>query len=249
MKYIVMANGYYGDLDFYKKYLSGDEIVLCADGGANYAYALGLLPAAIVGDMDSVNPEVRQYFARKKVPLKQFSPRKDFTDTQLVLSSACDMGATDILLLGALGKRLDHTLSNLYSALDLVQRGIKITYLSPQGYIYLVNKKIEITGEVGDLISILSLSEESRGVTTEGLEFPLDHAVLQKRNPYAVSNLLTENLGVISLDEGVEMCMPGDNIEMNVELITPIATEEGLHFAIREGGRTVGSGVVTKIYE
>jgi len=59
----------------------------------------------------------------------------------------------------------------------------------------------------------------------------------------------TDVTGVITLDEGVEMCMPGDNIEMNVELITPIAIEEGLRFAIREGGRTVGSGVVTKIYE
>ncbi len=57
----------------------------------------------------------------------------------------------------------------------------------------------------------------------------------------------TDVIGVISLPEGVEMCMPGDNVEMDVELITPIAIEEGLRFAIREGGRTVGSGVVTKI--
>ena len=57
----------------------------------------------------------------------------------------------------------------------------------------------------------------------------------------------TDVTGVISLPEGVEMCMPGDNVEMDVELITPIAIEEGLRFAIREGGRTVGSGVVSKI--
>ncbi|MCL2588379.1 MAG: elongation factor Tu, partial [Oscillospiraceae bacterium] len=54
----------------------------------------------------------------------------------------------------------------------------------------------------------------------------------------------TDVTGVIELPAGVEMCMPGDNIEMDVELITPIAIEEGLRFAIREGGRTVGSGVV-----
>ncbi len=59
----------------------------------------------------------------------------------------------------------------------------------------------------------------------------------------------TDVTGVIHLPEGVEMCMPGDNVEMDVELITPIAIEEGLRFAIREGGRTVGSGVVTKINE
>ncbi len=57
----------------------------------------------------------------------------------------------------------------------------------------------------------------------------------------------TDVTGVISLPAGTEMCMPGDNVEMDVELITPIAIEEGLRFAIREGGRTVGSGVVTKL--
>ncbi len=59
----------------------------------------------------------------------------------------------------------------------------------------------------------------------------------------------TDVTGVISLPEGVEMCMPGDNVDMDVELITPIAIENGLRFAIREGGRTVGSGVVIGINE
>ena len=57
----------------------------------------------------------------------------------------------------------------------------------------------------------------------------------------------TDVTGAIKLPDGVEMCMPGDNIEMDIELITPIAIEEGLRFAIREGGRTVGAGVVTSV--
>ena len=59
----------------------------------------------------------------------------------------------------------------------------------------------------------------------------------------------TDVTGVITLPEGTEMCMPGDNVDMKVELITPIAIEKGLRFAIREGGRTVGSGVVIEIEE
>ena len=59
----------------------------------------------------------------------------------------------------------------------------------------------------------------------------------------------TDVTGVINLPEGTEMCMPGDNIEMTIELISPIAMEEGLRFAIREGGRTVGSGAVVSIIE
>ena len=57
----------------------------------------------------------------------------------------------------------------------------------------------------------------------------------------------TDVTGTVELPEGVEMVMPGDNIQMTIELITPIAMDEGLRFAIREGGRTVGAGVVTKI--
>ncbi len=59
----------------------------------------------------------------------------------------------------------------------------------------------------------------------------------------------TDVTGTISLPEGVEMCMPGDNVEMTIELITPIACEQGLRFAIREGGRTVGAGVVTEVLQ
>jgi elongation factor Tu len=59
----------------------------------------------------------------------------------------------------------------------------------------------------------------------------------------------TDVTGDITLPAGVEMVMPGDNITMGVKLITPVALEEGLRFAIREGGRTVGAGVVTKVVE
>jgi elongation factor Tu len=59
----------------------------------------------------------------------------------------------------------------------------------------------------------------------------------------------TDVTGNVELPEGVEMVMPGDNVQMTITLITPIAMEEGLRFAIREGGRTVGAGVVTKILE
>jgi len=59
----------------------------------------------------------------------------------------------------------------------------------------------------------------------------------------------TDVTGVITLPEGTEVCMPGDNVEIDVELIAPIAMDQGLRFAIREGGRTVGAGVVAKIIE
>ena len=59
----------------------------------------------------------------------------------------------------------------------------------------------------------------------------------------------TDVTGNVALPQGVEMCMPGDNVQMEIELIQPIAMDQGLRFAIREGGRTVGSGVVTEIVQ
>ncbi|MEE8219137.1 MAG: elongation factor Tu, partial [bacterium] len=59
----------------------------------------------------------------------------------------------------------------------------------------------------------------------------------------------TDVTGIVQLPEGVEMVMPGDNVTVECELITPIAMEEGLRFAVREGGRTVGAGVTSKIIE
>jgi thiamine pyrophosphokinase len=203
MKCIIMANGEYGNLTFYAEKFSGEESILCADGGANYAYRLGWQPAAIIGDMDSILPEVKQYFVDLGVPFRQLSRRKDETDTQVVLNLAVEMGASEIIMLGTLGKRLDHTLANLYSGIDLLQKGIKVSHLSPQGHIYLVNKEIEIQGEPGQLVSIISLADASRGVTISGFEYPLDHVCLENRAPYAISNVLTEKRGVISLQEGV----------------------------------------------
>ncbi|CFX84538.1 Thiamin pyrophosphokinase [Syntrophomonas zehnderi OL-4] len=203
MRFIVMANGKYGDLSFYNQYLTGQETILCADGGANHAYKMGVVPQIIIGDMDSIFPEVKEYFVKRKVTFKKFPRRKDFTDTQLVLTKAAEMGASEIILLGTLGRRLDHTLSNLYGGIEMAQRGIKISHLSPRLAVYLVSKELEIIGQAGDLVSVLSLTEQAHGVTVQGFDYPLDQVVLEQKVPYAISNVLSGNRGMISVDEGI----------------------------------------------
>ncbi|MEZ6022063.1 MAG: hypothetical protein R3C16_01300 [Hyphomonadaceae bacterium] len=74
------------------------------------------------------------------------------------------------------------------------------------------------------------------------------HAVLHQLPP-AFYFRTTDVTGIVQLPSGTEMVMPGDNVKISVELISPIAMDQGLRFAIREGGRTVGSGVVSKIVE
>lgn len=203
MKCIIMANGDYGDIQNYRWLLDEADIILCADGGANYAYQMGVLPAYIVGDMDSIKPQVRAYYEGHKIPFKKYPQRKDFTDTQLILELAEELGASEIIFVGSLGKRLDHTLSNLYCGAELALRGKKVWHYSSDCSAYLVNTEFTVEGEIGDKVSVLALSDMARGVYEEGFEYPLENVILEKWNPYAISNVLREKRGVIRVQDGL----------------------------------------------
>ena len=95
--------------------------------------------------------------------------------------------------------------------------------------------------------TILLTQVQSRSIRTEqrrGVAVTLRSSLTTAHNSTSV---LTDVTGAVTLEEGVEMVMPGENVTITVELIAPIAMEEGLRFAIREGGRTVGAGVVSSI--
>lgn len=204
MKCVVLANGEYGDdLQIYREIVDQADCILCADGGANYAYQLQVVPNCIIGDMDSIAEEVMDYFNRLEVPIKKYPRQKDSTDTQLAISEAETRGADEIVLIGSLGKRLDHTLSNLYSGMDLAERGIKVSHHAPRMQVHLVAGELRLSGRAGDLVSVLVLSDRATGVSEEGFEYPLQKAVLAKGNPFAVSNLMVGEDAAISVDEGV----------------------------------------------
>ena len=93
MKCIIMANGEYGELSWYKEILSSADRIICADGGANYAQLLGIIPHCIIGDLDSISTEARNYYAGQGVSFQQYPSRKDYTDLQLALQAAAGMGA------------------------------------------------------------------------------------------------------------------------------------------------------------
>ena len=203
MKCVILANGDYGNIDSYKWLLKETDIILCADGGANYAYKMGITPAYIVGDMDSIHPPVVDYYKEQGVEFRRYPQRKDFTDTQLILALAEELNAREIVFLGSLGKRLDHTLSNLYCGGELALKGKKVWHYTANYAAYLVNKGITISGQVGDIVSVLALTDEAQGVYEEGFEYPLKNVILKKWNPYSISNVLAENEGIIKVREGL----------------------------------------------
>lgn len=203
MQCTIMTNGEYAALFRYRTIVDSSDMIICADGGANYAYQMEIVPSCIVGDMDSIRPKVLEHYTQLEVPFMKYPKHKDFTDTQLALSVAEDKGADNITFLGSLGGRLDHTLSNLYSCMDVVQKGYHIIHYHPDYQVYIINRSLELKGTVGDIVSVISLTDYAHGVTETGFEYPLHDVILESRNPYAVSNIMTAAIAVIKVQEGM----------------------------------------------
>jgi len=204
MQCTIMTNGEYAALFRYRSIIDNSPLIICADGGANYAYQLEIIPYCIVGDMDSIRPEVVEHYTQLGVPFYKYPKRKDFTDTQLALGIAEEKGAEEITLLGSLGGRLDHTLSNLYGSMDFVQKGNRIIHYHPDYQVYIINRNLEIRGTPGDVVSVISLTDTSQGVTEVGFEYPLHEVILESNNPcFTVSNVMTDATATIQVHQGM----------------------------------------------
>ncbi|MDD3853804.1 MAG: thiamine diphosphokinase [Syntrophomonadaceae bacterium] len=203
MKCTILSNGEYGPLAMYRQVILQSDLIICADGGADVLYEMELIPHVIIGDMDSISPESLQYFSRMEVQVLKYPRNKDFTDTQLAIAYAEQQGAEEVIFLGTLGKRLDHTLSNLFSSMDMVRKGKKITHYSPECIVYVFSGELEITGNIGEIISVMALTDVCQGVYETGVAYPLEDVQFEIDKPYAVSNHLIADQATIKVREGI----------------------------------------------
>lgn len=203
MNYLILTNGFYGNLEWYRRQLNNFDRIICVDGGASQARALGITPDWLIGDMDSIKPADRTYMEHAGVAIKSYPEDKDYTDTQLALMLAAEEGAAKLVIWGGTGSRLDHTLSNIYSATVFLRQGIDIVFDAPDLTVYLVRDRLEVPAAVGDTVSLLALGDEAGGVTLHGFKYPLKGATLEGCWPYAVSNIVTIAHPLVIVASGV----------------------------------------------
>lgn len=203
MKCVILAGGRYGDPEQYRRWLHRAELVVAADAGADFAWRIGVRPQVVVGDMDSVAPHVLEAMERQRVQIVRHPAEKDCTDTQLALALAEERGAREIVVMGWEGDRLDHVLSNLFSGVAPLHRGVEMTYAAPGLTVHLIAADRELEGTPGDLVSVVALSEAAVGVSLEGFQYPLEDATLRYSYPFAVSNRLLRSPARIGLRQGV----------------------------------------------
>ncbi len=161
---------------------AGVAEVLAADGGFAQARALALEPTLLVGDMDSLDPELLAAAEAVGTPVLRASADKDESDTELALLEAVRRGATRITLLGALGgPRVDHALANVWLLAHPGLAGVDVTLLDARSRAILVSApdpagapvRRLLPGPSGVIVSLLPLGGDVTGIMTEGLRYPL----------------------------------------------------------------------------
>jgi thiamine pyrophosphokinase len=187
------------------------DLIVAADGGWDKAVALGLRPALLVGDGDSLPEDRFDDVAAQGVPIERSPAAKDESDAELALTATLRRGATHVTILGALGgKRFDHALANV-GLLALPEPGVaQVELLDATTRVRLLRApaengaaaRLDLPGDEGDLVSLLPLGERAEGVTTSGLLYPLLNETLRAGPARGLSNVRIAAVASVSLRHG-----------------------------------------------
>lgn len=199
---IIFANGRLPDLTAARGVIRAEDTLIAADGGTQHALELGLRPSLIIGDLDSLTFDLEE-LARAGTRIIRHPKDKNETDLELALEQAVELGHREIVILGALGGRLDQTLGNLslltnsqYASLDIrLDDGVEEAF-------FLRNQAV-ISGEPGDLVSLIPWGEEVGGIQTEGLRWPLKGETLQPHRTRGISNEMTGSTAGVKVESGL----------------------------------------------
>ncbi len=204
MRAVVFVNGDIADYVALARWLHKDDYLIAADGGARHMEILGLSPAVIVGDLDSIDPSLLLRMQEEGADVEQHPAAKDATDLELAIARAVRDGATEILLLGAVGGRLDQTIANL---LILAQKNWAVPLTIAEGdqlaRVLRGRQSVTLSGPTGGYVSAVALSEEVTGVTYRGLEYPLENATLRLGSTRGVSNTMLSSPAQVSIESGI----------------------------------------------
>lgn len=203
MKCIIVANGTLCYDPEIRGLFKEADLIIAADGGASHLKNMNIQPHVIIGDLDSIPWDTRVFFEKHQIPLLIHPSRKDNTDTDLCLDFALEKGATQIFLMGVTGKRLDHTLANIFLLRRLSDLGIEARIMDANNEIYLVTNHLTIQGKPGDYLSVIPISDQVSGLTLRGVEFPLENTSLSMGSSLGISNCFKDTIAFISITKGV----------------------------------------------
>lgn len=210
---VIFANGILNQADLLRRRLSPTDRIFCADGGARHALALGLTPEAIIGDLDSLSPDLVSHLETKGVAIHQHPPRKDQTDLELAFRLAIAAKPDEILLVTALGGRLDQMLANILLLTRPEYAPVQLTLADGPHWAILVrpHQSVTVKGRPGDLLSLIPLTPTVTQVNFLGVEWPLEQAKLSLGSTWSISNVQTAQQARVQIGEGMVLLVQINN--------------------------------------
>jgi thiamine pyrophosphokinase len=179
----------------------GDDIRIAADAGVLNAKRLGERIDVALGDFDSLRDRVSEI--QKDVERVTVPAEKDETDTQLAVSEALRRGADELVIIGGLDGRLDHTLSNMAILEAMWEHKIPTVIANGQNRVRYIRSTSTLIARSGyKYLSIIAADDVVKGVSVEGCKYPLENARLSRKFQYAVSNEIVGNCALISVKKG-----------------------------------------------
>ncbi len=185
--------------EFITEHPRGDDIVIAADSGYKNAKLLGERVDVLIGDFDSLGKDNIPEGPR----IVSLPAEKDDTDTQAAVELALRDGASEIIIVGGLSGRPDHTLSNLAVLEDLNRKGVHAIITDGASRVRFMRDSSELLFSCGyRYFSVIAADEKVKGLTIEGCKYPLKNAVLYRTRQFAVSNEITCNCALVSVRKG-----------------------------------------------
>ena len=203
-----------GELEegFVETVLSENEgaSIVGVDKGVEYLYHHQIKPNYIVGDFDSIAPEVIKYYKTEtNVAIREYNPVKDESDTEMAIRIAITIGSTEIYILGATGGRIDHLWANVQSLAIACKFNVRAYILDPQNRIFVTDKPSQLkkSEAYGKYLSVFSLSGDIFDFNMKGTKWPLEHHVLKPTDSLTVSNRFEDELVEIDFIGGTIVVM------------------------------------------
>ncbi len=205
MKAAIITSQEIHDTPFLRQVLGHPELVVAADGGGENTSAIGLMPDVLIGDFDSLSQERLYQLKQRGIPVIRHSRDKDETDGELAILYAIQRGADDLVILGALGGRIDHEIANLLLLARPDVRYRKAVVVDGWQAVRLLHgmDTLTISGHPGDILSLLPIGGEAKGIYTEGLKYSLQGGSLLMGPARGVSNEFVGFEARITLEEGM----------------------------------------------
>ena len=203
---IIVANGALTGPEVLRARLDGwrDALVIAADGGGHNAVDLGLRVDVVIGDQDSLDAALREHLAEQGAQFETVPAHKDETDLELALLYAARQGVDEMVILGAVGKRLDMSLANilLLTLPELEGRPVRLWDGGQTAWL-ITPPGDAVRGQPGDTLSLIPLGGPAEGIRTDGLDYPLRDETLMFGPARGVSNVLCSEHAEVRLRAGI----------------------------------------------